>query len=686
MDYQEDTAYPGLDGFARWDLTEAAATPQRTPDLWVPVFVRLTGSGKGPTLAEVIDQMLVPGARHILADHEREALLTERQRLTGSPDIRAVIWCRPDEVAAGPWTVLYVGPPVTLKPTAAPAGSSGPVARRGKALAKTPLLAVIDDGIGYLNARFRSAAGRTRFKAVWLQAPARLAGQAAAPNGQEVYLGRVLTRQDIDSQLLSGATEAHLYRAQNAALFQPWMHQSTNRAVGHGSHVLDLAAGAAFGDPVDTSLLGVPLLGVSLMPEVVGETSGRWLEPYLALGLRWVIWQALRAVAEPGNGNAGVPLIVNLSLGSLAGPKDGTGFIEEWIAHELARFRRLSDDTPIRIVAAYGNARRARLVANATLQPGPALVLDWCIQPDDATASFLELRLPKGAGGRVSLRIAAPADPDAVVFPAFPAPGTAQVLMRSGRRIAAVYGRAEAQFDTVLIAVAPTLRDDRASAGPDPRGAAPAGAWKISLGLSGTGGLAVSVKVLRDDTPGGFRRRGRQSWLDHSSGWQWDAEVAGWTAPGPDCPVTRAGTEVNYAGLGDPSLYFVAAAEPDPARMGGTRPTRYSSEGEDRLRTGVDTGPTLAAIGDQGRIRTGRRGTGVLTGTVALMSGTSVAAPLVARRLVELALNAGPLSSRGPGMPHDPAELAALLGLVVPPGWLPVFDRRLGAGVVPDRG
>lgn len=81
---------------------------------------------------------------------------------------------------------------------------------------------------------------------------------------------------------------------------------------------------------------------------------------------------------------------------------------------------------------------------------------------------------------------------------------------------------------------------------------------------------------------------------------------------------------------------------------GAARPTAYSSEGVRHLaRPGKSLGPTLVAHGDDGVMLAGRRAAGVLSGSVARMSGTSMAAPQVARRLAQYFLQT-PAADRSP--------------------------------------
>jgi hypothetical protein len=234
--------------------------------------------------------------------------------------------------------------------------------------------------------------------------------------------------------------------------------------------------------------------------------------------------------------------------------------------------------------------------------------------------------------------------------------------------VAAVTSVAEAGGQSLLhLSLGPT-----AGAG----AVAPAGAWGVALRTTLAEPVRVTARVQRDDTPPGYRTLGRQSWLDHPSGWDWDDEARGYVLPrpaadAPGCPVTREGTCVAYAGAEEPSILFVGAVRPVIGDPGAVRPAGYSSEGVGHLaRPGESPGPTLVALGDDGVVLPGRRAAGVVSGSVTRMSGTSMAAPQVARALLGYFLTVPPAAQSEAG------ERVALTGDA---DWGQP-DRRMGHG------
>ncbi len=622
-DWHEVTEGLDLGGYVAWETAMDAATGGTGRD-HRPVFAVLRPAAPAVmSLAGAIDASLgLPGVR--FSRHERDLLATERA-LSGDSgwphEVRLVAFCPVAMLGSLPafWRVLEVGPAVAL-PQAGPTRPGEDLrATLGELDPAVPLAAVIDDGIGFLNARFRADRAHSRIRAVWLQAADTLAAG-------DVVCGQVLTGRDIDAHLAAGGDEAEVYAQVNRALLPVSDGALTNHRAAHGTHVLDLAAGALpwGNDP----LRAVPILAVQLPPASVRETAGRRMEGNLVQGLRWLLAEALRQARRMDV----PPVVVNISLGSLAGPGDRHAFMADWFAHEVARHARLGSGAGLRLVVAYGNARLSRLVARGELRRSQPMDLIWRIQPDDHSSSHLELRADTNVASGLRLQLTPPQGsglPGLEI--AWPRPGSG---WRLAGPVAAVTSVAESGGQSLLhLSLGP-------STGLPGLAACAPGAWRVTVRTTEAEPVRLTARVQRDDTPPGYRTLGRQSWLDHPLGWDWDGAARAYLAPrsvedAPGCPVTREGSCVAYAGADDPAILFVGAGRPvtgDPDRL---RPAVYSSEGVQHLaRPGESQGPTLVARGDDGVMLAGRLAAGVVTGSVARMSGTSMAAPQVARALL----------------------------------------------------
>ena len=513
-----------------------------------------------------------------------------------------------------------------------------------------PVIGVIDDGIGFLNARFREpGAQTTRFDAVWLQAfgallgwPAGLPRPPTRSGGLATQMGTVLGRAEIDWLIGHGGGEEAVYRRLSRALHPAGAHRTLERAFSHGTHVLDLLAGAwpGAGDAAGRW----PLLGVQLPPEAVDDTAGTYLDVLGFQAVRWI----LRRARSLGCG----PVVIGVSFGSLAGPKDGTRPIEWLIARELAVFEAQTGRCA-RLNWAFGNARVNRQVARieAGAQPGD---LAWRLQPDDRAASFLEIRPDGGRLDGLALEIGAPGG--GVWRVEAPAEGEATALHVDGREALKLYRpapegphwRPRPAAHLVLAAAPTTLAP---GSPPDQPRAAP-GAYSVALRWVREA-VGVRLEVQRGDTPIGYRANGRQSYLDHPGVGAREDETKALTGLGTT-PITRAGTHSAHVTArspdgAEPSGHVLSTGAARPGRTPRTpRPVRYSAEGA----PWSTPGPTLSAPAERGVGLRGVLGSGTLSGSVRAGNGTSAAAPLAARAAAAVLEDEG----RAPGLGRE--ELA----------------------------
>jgi hypothetical protein len=526
----------------------------------------------------------------------------------------------------------------------------------------SPIVAVIDDGIGFLNRRFckPGTPATTRFHAVWLQAFRTVHSSGGMPGF--VQTGRTLSRAEIDAWLAQGERldEAAVYREINRALLEPGAHRSAEMSFSHGTHVLDIAAGAdpAAADPVSDW----PLLAVQLPPEAVDNTAGTQLEPMLVQGVRWCLRQA-----DAIGGAA--PLVIVVAFATFAGPKDGTKAVEALIRLATEAWRSRTG-REVRVVFSFGNARLTRQAAR--LEVGTAgAALDWRLLPEDFTASYLELR-PDDAADMARLRVTLtpPGGVPQVLGPI--AANTARPIRdRQGRVVGRYYHIGLRTTAPGVTSPAHGVLAMRPTTGTGSAPAAAHGAWQVALAATAGAPLTLRAEVQRDDTPGGYRQKGRQSYLDHPAAHVWEDETGGWTGLDPAGPITRSGTHSSFVTAPSEAMLGVGAG-----RAADAAPSRYSGEGAAWTRPG----PTLAALADRGPATRGLIATGTFSGAARALDGTSVAAGRAARAIAAL------YDANGAGAP-GPAEVADLLGAY---GWpTPALPARLGAGLLggpPDAG
>ncbi|HSF63108.1 MAG TPA: hypothetical protein VLA78_01895 [Paracoccaceae bacterium] len=612
---------PWDDAYRHWARHLARRGPSSAdPVLVQPALVRLRRDGAGFGVARAAVLAALDAGALILSDPEGAIPEDDEPFVLSWPGDD------PGAVAERFGAALEVVQVCT--PVSCPEGAPVPAARPGQGWGDArPVVAVIDDGIAFLNARFCRAgpAGlRTRLAAVWVQA-FRAAGPGALALG-----GRVIEAAEIDAHLAQGdrLDEGAVYRALNAGLFGPGAHRGTEMAASHGTMMLDLAAG---GDPA-----GGPLLAVQLPPEAVDDTGGTALEPLIVLALRWVLD---RAEAMGGTG----AVIVNLSFATFAGPKDGTKPAEALMARMLERWQARTGRVA-RLVMAFGNGRTAELCARLTLAPGQARAIGWRLPPDDHTASFLELR-PDDPARMADLGVAlAPPGGDAQVLGPLPPDHWCPVIDRGAEvgRLYHIGARPSAPGLATpahgVLAMAATVEDGA-------RPVAGVGLWRLVLTNLGATPLTLRVEVQRGDTPGGYRPSGRQTRLEDAGA------------------ITTAGAHSSLVTARSPCVWPVAAARADG------RPADWSGEGA----AWTVPGPALAAVADRGGIAPGVPAAGTISGSVGAVGGTSAAAALVTRALARHLARGGVA---------EPAALVAALGVAA----APEDAARLGAGVIGQEG
>lgn len=279
------------------------------------------------------------------------------------------------------------------------------------------IVAVIDDSLGFANARFTmNAVGHdglreTRFAHLWLQdLPLAMPAAGEEPRPM-VAFGQHFSRDDIN-QAFADCVEAEtgvinemqVYRrlrgkVPGADAEAPFMDA---RMASHGTHVLDIASGF---DPAHPEAKKHPLLGVERPRSVTQDTSGRTLATYALAGLRQIM-----AWAEEIDLEKELPLVVVFSYGFQAGAKDGSTHLEEEIDRLVTERRAKGGET--HIVLPAGNSFQDRTHARMQLDVAQTEVLEWVILPDDQTESFVEVWLPFDAGERtfpLSVEIQPPA-------------------------------------------------------------------------------------------------------------------------------------------------------------------------------------------------------------------------------------------------------------------------------------
>lgn len=516
------------------------------------------------------------------------------------------------------------------------------------------VIAIIDDGVAFANERFRSFLKAdnkwaTHFAYVWLQDIERTPDN---PDEGLIEFGQELSADQIN-KLLNEATDEPTGTVSEAAIYRKTGAQLNDdrpitlaRAATHGAHVLDIATG---GQP------DIPIYAVQLPTDITEDTSGRLLSYYAREGL-----QRIFEVVDQEWGALNVPLIINFSYGFQAGPKDGSTFFVQELDRLVNERRRLGQ--VVELILPAGNAFEADTHAKVTLDPSSQSdtpteqVLTWQIQPDDRTENFIEVHIERNG---------APIGTDdfalSLKHPFFGTSGSARLvsnelvtLEKDGLPIAGLYWEpADGHFGSrLLLAINRTNARDGNQICP-----ARAGAWTITLkNTSEDKTVTAHLTVQRDDTLSGFRPGGRQSYLEHPNSFTKSMKTGNYTALDLNGPVTGRGTLSALAGSEVARIIGAATVDVSlptgdhvPANAVcdvGVQPSRYTASGA----TANRSGPDASAVVDQGDWPNGTYATGTFSGSSFALNGTSVAAPQIARVLVEKQGDWSALESQAPSI------------------------------------
>jgi hypothetical protein len=463
-------------------------------------------------------------------------------------------------------------------------------------LSQDPVIAVIDHGCACFNVAFRNATHETRLLALWDQGEAALAPWQSPP---DFGYGRELSSKAINEllvKLAQSVNEAELYASLNYLLDAHGMMRDT----AHGTHVLDTAGGAVDAvAPVSSAkpaqvddAARAKLIFVDTPRAASDDTTGAANGAFLLDALRYI-----RLRAGPG-----VPVVVNISLGAFAGPHDGTSLVERAIDNFVER------DASMVVTVAAGNAALERWHASGTVSKGIDEVLRWRTMPEDRTDSFVELWFDApGLAESISIEVTPPegGSPTEAML----SDGVRAIRGPDGTRVGAVIGRSrKGNVDSgmFLVAVGPSAGTRRMG---------PAGVWRIKVRNESSSPVRFDAWIQRDEPGLDANPLLVQSFFESSS--------AG---------VTIGGAEGGLSNLASGKQTIVVGA----ASREGQHLSRYSSLGGRSRRSNViERTIDVAAPADESASAIGLLAAGVRSHTLARMGGTSVAAPVAARRIYD---------------------------------------------------
>lgn len=646
IDWTDGASTAKFDPYLAWLETIDFAARDGDPNDLLPVAIELK-SGGGPLLQALHDQWLlwVPpvwrkagaGLRFCTAFVAPKSL----SALKSLPIVRIeqglVSRTRPSLGAAA--TSVMPPAPAASTPLPAPPPPAGPPRARN-------VMAIVDDGCAFAHPHFRKPGQplATRVCRLWDQGRV----GAAAPWRIPADFGYGMELSDDAGgglqAFMGGLVPADTAASERACYGQAGIPLPPVGPVGvwHGTHVMDLACG--FPDPLAPfpplpardAAADADILFVQLPREAIPDRGGGWLVVHVLDALRYILQHT-----HPRDN-----VVVNLSLGAQAGPHDGSSLLEQAIDDLIKRERKHN----FAVVVAAGNSFDNDSHAEVSLAAGLAQTLNWAIAPNDATDSCLEVWLPRTdtAGGSVNVEIQV--TPQSGLASGFHRPGSALRYCGGPNEDQPVamllYARppSGSTGTLALVTVAPT-----AAVAEYPLAAAP-GNWRIDFRNRGNAPVDLHAWIEGDANARGFG--GKPSiLLNHVKSTCTLASLAGGQQT-----IVVGGVTLD-SGL--PPAY-AAFSSSGPSRDGAARQGPDVAAPADRLdpATPDQIVPLKAA--------------GPLSDQPAWLAGTSMAAPVVARRVMNM------LAARQGNMTRD--QIVANLQSATAPAPAPKSRSLLYAG------
>lgn len=461
-------------------------------------------------------------------------------------------------------------------------------------------LGVIDDGFPFAHSNLLVGNNEPVISSIWDQTAShsvRANWERHRVDGHD--FGSLLTRAAI-KRVLDECRGPH--GIDEAAVYAKAAYRVNQPGVPHGCGVTHMLAGKSIGLP-DGSRAESPRVCddvhcVQLPSDgTLEDTAGGWLGYYALAGVRHIIQSV-----EDETGGGPWQAIINLSYGSIAGPHDGTSMFEEAIDATCARYNNVRTGK-VEIVVAAGNTRGKRIHAQRTIGPGSPGSFRFFTPPDNPRESYLELWIPNSQDGKppsgIEVKVTAPTGAEIAVGAGEAhlmtlAPGQAPCAgVAFSHRVS--QGTNGTMFLLLVRPTQPTDRLDRA----------PAGVWDLSV--SANDEIEIHGWVERNDMVVHHRRTQQARFVEDPT----DARHVNDDLTLSSVASSKAAVVVGAVRQSDGVIADYCGVD-----------LRYPNIKPD-LFTASDASPAMPGV----------LVPGFFSGTTTRMSGTSIAAPRMARWL-----------------------------------------------------
>lgn len=490
------------------------------------------------------------------------------------------------------------------------------------------LVGVIDSGCPFASSMLRKARDRTRVLGIWDQDDADPAFEpvagADAPKGFDY--GRAVTRAQLNNVMAKAKRAGAIDEAlcYQLAGYDPVMKSRFT----HGGAVLSQLFGAPIrgqrpGEPgrppawdsANLAIDSADLVFVQLPRAAVQDSTSASLTRCVIDGLKYILGHALGTAPRPNR------VVVNISSGTSRTLHDGTSMVESAIVHAIAVAERHGVELWVVLPSGNTNEEQRSAVLSDAGYP-----LELFLPPGCETPQYITVRWPSKCSD-VGLRVTAP---DGIAFTALA--GHAKAWPSAGApECGVIWPVSRTSLGKMLIAFAPT-------AAPSPtRVITRTGRWRLELeftGASRTLPEPVRLWISRNQAnPGAVPRTRQADFID----WDEKHNPLRYLRREREDPqpvqngVLRDGamSGLATAGLLHGRVVVVGSYELSSLTC---RPSRYS--GKPASASGGHGLNMVLAPGDMDANLPGLTVRGTLSGERVRVQGTSFAAPLVARALV----------------------------------------------------
>jgi hypothetical protein len=376
------------------------------------------------------------------------------------------------------------------------------------------------------------------------------------------------------------------------------------------------------------------LVFVQFPDNCIRDATGVWLKAYVLDGIRFILSHAHPTRTKN--------VVINLSYGPTTGPHDGTAELEAAMTALTAEFNGTTRKPKLEIVLPAGNAylSEGHIVFGRNTSTQPDYVeWTWRIPPDNTALCFAEIWMKENEANGVTVTLRSPggASSNSTTGPAPPPYGN-PLPPYTGAYAPLVWGT-----NTVwLLAVEPTI----AASGLVPEH----GDWTVRVDGIGVN-AEVHAYVARSDPNMGVRSGARRS---HFVDPKWEqTRAAGASSTYIDGEFDKRGSLIHRHG----TLNGIATADVSSVHVAGGyilangRKSSYSSAGP--ARGGSRIGPDYALPCDESYALQGIRAGGNRSGAVFRLTGTSTAAPQLARWISSTTI---PMPTKNPTTPSETAK------------------------------